>query len=356
MRYFTGGFKKHIRAVLSPRGVFLGIAVMLSLWKNMLLSPSEAIVGQLQKNNMRWRDGFFNLSLAFMLAIPLVYLLSQISASFSSPAQPDHQYSIMPLVVQSFWLLLLGLFAEAFLINMGGGMVCGQSSAKKVFCLLAAFSSPLALLNLPYFVISVLQIDAWPLSFSLWLFSLALSIYAAYFTFILMKSVYSLGSTNAIIAFFISLAIPAIFAVLLLSIAFLGTLLDKSPKVAAVPESQLDKAVGAPLIAQSDEYWATYARPFAIASHRVSTAGIGEIEIRNTGQKTLVLNRIEIDHAKLSLVEQFIPGETKRIRISGLPEGSRGQYYSFSLNMVYMLPSGIENSQVGAFDLLGKYG
>lgn len=323
---------------------------MLSLWKQALLSPSGTIACQLQKNNVRWKDGFFHLSLAFMIAIPSAYALSHFFV-FMGIADSDSPYVLMPLIARSFWLLLLGIFAESFLVDMGGLIVCGQSNAKRVFCLLSIFSSPLALLNVPYLTLTVLQVWTGPVQSIFWVFSILLSIYAAYFVFILVKRTYSLNSVRAIIAFFIAFAILAILAIILASIALFGGNLGTSLSIVSNPGN----LTLAPDILKSNDYWANEAQPFALANHHVSISGSGELEIRNVWQKTLIINRIDLGNTKLSLIEQFMPGETKRIRIMGLPGGSLGQNYSFSLRITYVLPSGIESPQIGAYPILGKY-
>ena len=108
-------------------------------------------------------------------------------------------------------------------------------------------------------------------------------------------------------------------------------------------------------ITQVESYW-KIAKPFSILSWSVSQDGAGIMSLQNMDSSDIyVIKKIELDGIQSNYSLKVSPGETKSVKISGLPKGERGGLYEFSVKITYTTPGGMNKDQMGAKKLMGRY-
>ena len=117
-------------------------------------------------------------------------------------------------------------------------------------------------------------------------------------------------------------------------------------------------------ITQSQSYWNGEASPFRIIESSVSASGgTAQIVLQNVqASGTYVLGNISLtgtngSQSAVSPIMSFGSGETKNITISGgqAIAGTSGSIYDFAVVIKYTSSNGINSTQTGAKNLVGKY-
>jgi len=189
-----------------------------------------------------------------------------------------------------------------------------------------------ALLSFPFQLLGSVPLIGILLSLAV----LVIGLYGLYSQYRVIKTVHSLSSLRAVAVLILPLLILGVLLVVsLTSIALLGFF----PSVASNA-----------METQSIAYWRS-AAPFAILNSAQTGASM-EIYVQNMEpSNTYTINEFSVGSGKMAGSTKVLPGETKKITITGLPACSGT--YSYPVTIAYET-GGRSSNQYGAKMLVGK--
>lgn len=114
-------------------------------------------------------------------------------------------------------------------------------------------------------------------------------------------------------------------------------------------------------VSQSASYWRSEAKPIAILEHHTTSGGVTTLIIQNVDASgTIRLRNITLNGAFNDSFGaggfKVGPGEQKTITINGTETGDVGTIYDFPINITYTSANGIQTTQYGLKNVIGKYG
>jgi hypothetical protein len=109
-------------------------------------------------------------------------------------------------------------------------------------------------------------------------------------------------------------------------------------------------------ITQSQSYWRGDSRPFAITEHAITAAGLGSFVLQNMeANGPFTITSLQVGNYSNSSNISFAAGESKRIEIDGMGNGTPGSIYDLDVIITYISPEGVESGQHGSKNIMGKY-
>ncbi len=113
-------------------------------------------------------------------------------------------------------------------------------------------------------------------------------------------------------------------------------------------------------VSQSASYWRSEAKPVAILEHQTSAAGLTKLVLQNVDASGTI--RIKNVTIAGSFNDSFPatgfkigPGEQKTLTVNGTEAGDVGTIYDFPINFTYISANGIQTTQYGVKNVVGKY-
>jgi len=302
-----------------------------------------------------WVGILFGMAFVFMLMAPS---LSFFSASIQTQLFGDFIAVVLfTLVLLPLAVILSGIIMSAvyFIIAKllgGSGSFTSQTFA---FSLIIGASS---LVLLPFHMLAAIPF----VGLLMLPISIFLALYIYYLYYKAIRSIHGLSQGKAIAVLVIPMAIAVLLIIALVAIALAGFF----PGLAAgttFPSSDYDANTNSSLpyrvdakIGASQSYWGGEARPFAILEHSVSVSGDGIFTLQDLDASgMLTVTSFKVGGAENKERISFVPGETKTIRVSGLPSGSRGKQYDLDVTITYSTLNLDGMKQYGAKNLVGEY-